>query len=131
MRLSHRWYTTSGLLYRPNSRLCARADQRESPLEAVAPGNVGAKYLFEGSDRFAGIKPNSSHGDNSRLSCETQLPMPRRQRFLTMRLNIWVILAALLALLLATRYLQHEGDTQRICADDPSASVCDGKKEID
>src|SRR5262249_45909957 len=60
-------------------------------------GNVGAKYPFEGSDRSAGIKPNSSHGDNSRLSCETQLPMPRRQRFLTMRLNIWVILAALLA----------------------------------
>src|SRR6516165_8172993 len=30
MRLSHRWYTTSGLLYRPDSRLCARADQRES-----------------------------------------------------------------------------------------------------
>src|SRR6516225_5659258 len=57
------------------------------------------------------------------LSCETQLPMPRRQRFLTVRLNLWVILAALLALLLATRYLQHEGDTQRICADDPSASV--------
>src|SRR5262249_36303022 len=27
MRLSHRWYTTSGLLYRPDSRLCARADQ--------------------------------------------------------------------------------------------------------
>jgi hypothetical protein len=44
MRLSHRWYTTSGLLYRPGSRL--------------------------------------------RL------------------------------------YLQHEGDAQRICADDPSASVC-------
>jgi len=58
------------------------------------------------------------------LNCETQLPMPRRQRFLTMRLNIWVILAALLALLVATRHLQHERDTERICADDPSASVC-------
>src|SRR5499433_2105870 len=30
---------------------------------------------------------------------------------------IWVILAALLALLVATRYLQHERDTERICAD--------------
>ena len=45
MRLSHRWYTTSGLLYRPDSRLCARADQRESPLEAVALGNVGANSI--------------------------------------------------------------------------------------
>src|SRR5215472_4987526 len=112
MRLSHRWYTTSGLLYRP---IHGYAHALTNPLEAAALGNVGAKYPFEGSDRFAGIKPNSSHGDNSRLSCETHLPMPRCQRFLTMHLNIWVILAALLALLLATRYLQHEGDTQRIC----------------
>jgi hypothetical protein len=65
-----------------------------------------------------------AHGANSRLDCETQLPMLRRQSFLTMRFNIWVILAALLALLIATRYLQHERDTERICADDPSASVC-------
>jgi hypothetical protein len=36
-----------------------------------------------------------------------------------MRFNIWVILAALLALLVATRYLQHERDTERIYADDP------------
>jgi len=41
-----------------------------------------------------------------------------------MRINIWIILAALLALLVITRYLQQDGDTQRICADDPSASVC-------
>jgi hypothetical protein len=41
-----------------------------------------------------------------------------------MRINIWVILAALLALLVITRYLQQDRDTQRICADDPSASVC-------
>ena len=50
--------------------------------------------------------------------------MLRRHRFLTTRFNIWVILAALLGLLVATRYLQHERDTERICADDPSASVC-------
>ena len=41
-----------------------------------------------------------------------------------MHINIWIILAALLALLVITRYLQHDRDTQRICADDPSASVC-------
>src|SRR2546430_17012633 len=38
--------------------------------------NVGAKYPFERSNRFARIQPNSSHGDYSRLSCgveETQL----------------------------------------------------------
>jgi hypothetical protein len=41
-----------------------------------------------------------------------------------MHINIWIILAALLALLVITRYLQQDRDTQRICADDPSASVC-------
>jgi hypothetical protein len=41
-----------------------------------------------------------------------------------MRINIWIILATLLALLVITRYLQEDRDTQRICADDPSASVC-------
>jgi hypothetical protein len=41
-----------------------------------------------------------------------------------MRINIWIILAALLALLIITRHLQHDRDTERICADDPSASVC-------
>jgi len=41
-----------------------------------------------------------------------------------MRLNIWIILAALLALLVITRYIQQERDTERICADDPSASAC-------
>src|SRR5262249_54479589 len=38
--------------------------------------NVGANYPFERSHRFLGIKPNSSHRDYSRLSCdvaETQL----------------------------------------------------------
>jgi len=41
-----------------------------------------------------------------------------------MRINIWIILATLLALLVITRYLQQDRNTQRICADDPSASVC-------
>jgi hypothetical protein len=74
--------------------------------------------------RCSKVSAASSRTHPSQWPRETQLPMPRRQRFLTMRLNIWVILAALLALLVATRYLQHERDTERICADDPSASVC-------
>jgi hypothetical protein len=40
------------------------------------PQNVGAKYPFERSHRFAGIQPDSSHRDYLRLSCavgETQL----------------------------------------------------------
>jgi hypothetical protein len=32
--------------------------------------NVGAKYPFERSRRFPGIRPNSRHGDYSRVSCE-------------------------------------------------------------
>ena len=41
-----------------------------------------------------------------------------------MRINIWIVLAVLLALLATTRLLQDQHETQRICADDPSASVC-------
>jgi hypothetical protein len=40
-----------------------------------------------------------------------------------MRLNIWIILATLLALLAIIRYMQRPGDTQ-ICVDDPTAPVC-------
>jgi hypothetical protein len=42
-----------------------------------------------------------------------------------MRINIWIVLAILLALFAVTRYLQHQGETRRICADDPTASVCE------
>jgi hypothetical protein len=38
--------------------------------------NVDANYPLEKSRRFAGIQPNSGHGDHSRLSCgagDTQL----------------------------------------------------------
>ena len=58
-----------------------------------------------------------AHGANSRLDCETQIPMLRRQRFLTMRFNIWVILAALLALLVAvlmTRAPRYAGGNKEI-----------------
>src|SRR6266508_938845 len=33
--------------------------------------NVGANYPFERSHRFAGIQPNASYRDHSRLSCAT------------------------------------------------------------
>ena len=41
-----------------------------------------------------------------------------------MRINIWIVLAVLLALLAITRLSQYQHETQRICADDPSATVC-------
>jgi hypothetical protein len=41
-----------------------------------------------------------------------------------MRINIWIVLAVLLVLLAVTRLSQYQHDTHRICADDPSASVC-------
>src|SRR5262245_28125558 len=41
-----------------------------------------------------------------------------------MRINIWIVLGVLLVLLAVTRLLRYQQDTQRICADDPSASVC-------
>jgi hypothetical protein len=43
--------------------------------------------------------------------------------FRAMRLNVWVILAALLALLVIIRYIQQR-ETLAICVDDPTASVC-------
>ena len=42
-----------------------------------------------------------------------------------MRINIWIVLGVLLVLLALTRLSQYQRDTQRICADDPSASVCE------
>jgi hypothetical protein len=41
-----------------------------------------------------------------------------------MRINIWIVLAVLLALFAVTRLSQYQHERQRICADDPSASVC-------
>jgi hypothetical protein len=40
-----------------------------------------------------------------------------------MHINIWIIIGTLLALLAIARYMQYQGD-QRICVDDPTASVC-------
>ena len=40
-----------------------------------------------------------------------------------MRINVWIVLIVLIALFAATRLLRYHQNTQRICADDPSASV--------
>jgi hypothetical protein len=51
----------------------------------------------------------------------------RGERVILMRqINIWIVLAILLALLAVTRYLRDERDErlERICADNPSASEC-------
>ena len=42
-----------------------------------------------------------------------------------MRINIWIILATLLALLAITRYVQEGRHTEDICANDPTASACE------
>ena len=41
-----------------------------------------------------------------------------------MRINLWIVLVVLMALLAVTQLLRYRQVTQRICADDPSASVC-------
>src|SRR5262245_9653568 len=41
-----------------------------------------------------------------------------------MRINIWIVLVVLVALLAVTRLSRYQHDTQRLCADDPSASMC-------
>jgi len=50
--------------------------------------------------------------------------IPQEQRAALMRINIWIVLIVLIALFAGTRLLRYQQDTQRICADDPSASVC-------
>ena len=45
-------------------------------------------------------------------------------RVALMRINIWIVLVVLIALLAITRYAEQGRNTQRICADDPTASVC-------
>jgi len=41
-----------------------------------------------------------------------------------MRISLWIVLVVLMALLAVTQLLRYRQDTQRICADDPSALVC-------
>jgi hypothetical protein len=47
-----------------------------------------------------------------------------RQRFPTMRLNVWVVLTILIVLFAITRYMRQQ-QTPDICRDDPTASVCE------
>jgi hypothetical protein len=48
------------------------------------------------------------------------------------KINIWIVLAILLALLAITRYLRDERDIrlERVCADNPSASECQDRKNM-
>ena len=48
----------------------------------------------------------------------------QRQGAALMRVNIWIVLMVLIALFAVTRLLRYYQDTQRICADDPTASLC-------
>jgi hypothetical protein len=41
-----------------------------------------------------------------------------------MRINVGIVLIVLIALFAVTRLSRYQQDTQRICTDDPSASVC-------
>jgi hypothetical protein len=43
----------------------------------------------------------------------------------TMRINIWIVLGALLVLWAITRYTHYKKDPERICANDPTASICE------
>jgi hypothetical protein len=59
----------------------------------------------------------SDHGDLSGIAVPAE-------GIVLMRLNIWMILAAaLLALLVITRYMQHR-ELPAICADHPTAPEC-------
>jgi hypothetical protein len=39
-------------------------------------------------------------------------------------LNIWIVLGTLLLLLAITRHMQEDKDKERICGNEPTASVC-------
>jgi hypothetical protein len=78
--------------------------------------------LYQGEGRTPDVPVDSMRA----AECRTSGPYLRNPRaiFALIRMNIWIILAALLALLAITRYAQEGRNTQRICADDPTASVC-------
>jgi len=87
-------------------------------------------FIFHFVMRRIGGKPLSwlvAHALHTR--CDLASPgrpartHPRRESAL-MRINIWIVLIVLIVLFAVTRLLQYQRDTQRICADDPSASVC-------
>jgi hypothetical protein len=91
--------------------------------------------------RLACFGPWDSIGASRRLDVPHLVLKPREQlrgflstvyrrvrtgsRTALMRINIWIVLIVLIALLAVTRLLRYQQDTQRICADDPSASVCE------
>ena len=74
--------------------------------------------------------PYTVAADDARRAEQYGLDQHRRTggRAALMR-NIWIVLVVLIALLGVTRLLRYQQDTQRICADNPSASVCGRKKK--
>src|SRR5262249_5955678 len=50
-------------------------------------------------------------------------PLGSAPRGSHVRINIWIVLATLLALLVIIRYMQHQ-ETPAICVDGPTAAVC-------
>jgi hypothetical protein len=70
-------------------------------------------------------RPQSAgRGATSRPSMQRATCGQRGGRAALMRLNIWIVLAILLALLAATRYLRYR-ETPAICANEPTASACE------
>jgi hypothetical protein len=91
----------------------------------LAPGAANAATLHGTQHRaLVDTAPRGSlskgvgHGVTPRGNRRAQ----RGGRAALMRINIWIVLAILLALLAVTRYLQStREDTLRICADDAPA----------
>ena len=58
------------------------------------------------------------------MACANSTGYRTGGRAALMRINIWIALIVLIVLLAVTRVWRYQHDTQRICADDPSALVC-------
>ena len=71
---------------------------------------------------FRHLKPRLSRGF---LLTSVHRQVRTDGRAALMRINIWIVLIVLIALFAVTRLLRYQQDKQRICADDPSASMCE------
>jgi hypothetical protein len=63
--------------------------------------------------------PNSTAAGRGAFKNKSEMREPA-----LMRINIWIVLIVVIALFAVTRLLRYQQDTQRICTDGPSASVC-------
>ena len=62
--------------------------------------------------------PNSTAAGRGAFKNKSEMREPA-----LMRINVWIVLIVVIALFAITRLLRYQQDTQRICTDDPSASV--------